>query len=81
MLSQIFKRSRIITEEEFQKNSDKWVTYNRKVYDISEFISLHPGGSVIENYLGKDVTEAIEVGHPRHVRDQMKKWYIGDYKK
>lgn len=73
-----FKRSKKISREEFEKNSDKWVEYRGKVYDISEFVSSHPGGSVIEKFLGKDVTEAIETGHPRHVRDKMKQWYVGD---
>lgn len=40
---------------------DAYVTlYNRKVYNVTDFISEHPGGSdILLPYLGKDVTEIM----------------------
>jgi 4-hydroxysphinganine ceramide fatty acyl 2-hydroxylase len=51
--------------KEVQKHNtskDAWVTlYNRKVYDISGFVSEHPGGGdIIEPYYGKDITEIMK---------------------
>ncbi|KAH0621059.1 hypothetical protein JD844_022073 [Phrynosoma platyrhinos] len=39
---------------------DKWLVINRKVYDISRFHWLHPGGTrVISHYAGQDATEML----------------------
>ncbi|OWB57984.1 hypothetical protein B5S28_g3971 [[Candida] boidinii] len=44
-------------------NTDKscWVTlYNRKIYDVTQFLDEHPGGDdIILEYGGKDVTEIM----------------------
>jgi uncharacterized protein with NAD-binding domain and iron-sulfur cluster len=34
---------------------NKWVIYKGEVYDIKEFIKIHPGGSIIEKALGNDL--------------------------
>jgi cytochrome b involved in lipid metabolism len=37
-----------------------WVTLGDGVYDVSEFMESHPGGSaVIQEHLGRDVSEAF----------------------
>lgn len=40
---------------------DAWITlYNRKIYDVTNFIEEHPGGSdILLPYLGKDCTEIM----------------------
>ncbi|KAL4243141.1 cytochrome b5 family protein [Abortiporus biennis] len=48
-------------------NSDKscWVIIKDSVYDVTEFLSEHPGGSkIILKYAGKDATAAYEPIHP-----------------
>lgn len=48
------------TLEEVQKHykiTDAWVTYKNDVYDITNFISQHPGGNIILNALGRDLEE------------------------
>jgi uncharacterized protein with NAD-binding domain and iron-sulfur cluster len=46
------------TKEEVAKHNkinDGWVIYKNNVYNITNFIPLHPGGKVISKSLGKDV--------------------------
>ena len=42
---------------------DAWVVYNGNVYDVTEFVSRHPGGRVILGYLGQDVTSVLLSEH------------------
>ena len=46
---------------------DGWTVIYDKVYDVTEFLSLHPGGEdVILEYLGYDATLAFRgVGHSK----------------
>ena len=39
------------------KKSDAWVTFRNNVYDITEFINEHPGGSIIMKALGKNLED------------------------
>ncbi|POS88433.1 putative mitochondrial cytochrome protein, partial [Erysiphe pulchra] len=42
-----------------------WVIIHNKAYDVTEFLSEHPGGSkVILKYAGKDATSEFETIHP-----------------
>ena len=45
-----------------QKNpSLKWVIFEGDVYDVAEYLPLHPGGSdMIEPYIGKCIDEPFE---------------------
>ena len=36
------------------------VFYNGETYDITDFISKHPGGSIIKNAIGKNLEEVWE---------------------
>ncbi|KAK7058845.1 hypothetical protein VNI00_001469 [Paramarasmius palmivorus] len=43
-----------------------WVIINNNVYDVTEFLSEHPGGStIILKYAGRDATLAYEPIHPK----------------
>ncbi|KAL6302198.1 FMN-dependent dehydrogenase-domain-containing protein [Sparassis latifolia] len=45
--------------------SSCWVIINNKVYDVTEFLPAHPGGSkIILKYAGRDATAAYEPIHP-----------------
>ena len=52
--------------KDFLKYKDnKWIAIEGKVYDVSKFVEQHPGGSeVIEEWYGKDATEAFLYIHP-----------------
>ncbi|XP_006033389.1 fatty acid desaturase 1-like [Alligator sinensis] len=43
---------------------DRWLVIDRKVYDISNFYLVHPGGKrVISHYAGQDATDAFVAFH------------------
>ncbi|KAJ4473042.1 FMN-dependent dehydrogenase-domain-containing protein, partial [Lentinula aciculospora] len=51
--------------------SSCWVIINNEVYDVTEFLSKHPGGpSILLKYAGRDATSAYE---PIHSRDAIQK--------
>ncbi|TDL23321.1 hypothetical protein BD410DRAFT_839202 [Rickenella mellea] len=56
-----------------EHNSKKscWVIIKNKVYDVTEFLPEHPGGSkIILKYAGKDATSAYEPIHPPDALDK-----------
>lgn len=49
---------------EHNRDGDCWVVIDSKVYDVSKFAKLHPGGrAVLVNNSGGDVTELFSVYH------------------
>lgn len=61
--------SRHITVAEFVKHNkadDCWITVNGNVYDLTEFIPMHPGGTtpLIQN-AGHDATDLYNKIHPK----------------
>jgi hypothetical protein len=58
---------------------DGWIVLYNKVYNITDWIGKHPGGIIIEEYLGKNGTSAFEAsGHPDYVRKNIfPKYQIG----
>ncbi|THH02863.1 hypothetical protein EW026_g75 [Hermanssonia centrifuga] len=56
-----------------EHNSPKscWVIIKNKVYDVTDFLPDHPGGSkIILKYAGTDATEAYEPIHPPDALDK-----------
>ncbi|KAF9044844.1 hypothetical protein BDZ89DRAFT_1008363 [Hymenopellis radicata] len=50
---------------EHNSTASCWVIINNKVYDVTEFLSEHPGGgNIILKYAGKDASLAYEPIHP-----------------
>ncbi|THH26596.1 hypothetical protein EUX98_g7598 [Antrodiella citrinella] len=48
-----------------------WVIIKNKVYDVTEFLSEHPGGAkIILKYAGRDATSAYEPIHPPDALDK-----------
>ncbi|KAG6876629.1 hypothetical protein C0992_012205 [Termitomyces sp. T32_za158] len=53
------------TVAEHANRDSCWIIVHNKVYDVTEFLAEHPGGSkIILKYAGKDATEAYEPIHP-----------------
>ena len=45
----------------------KYIGYKGLWYDITVFIKRHPGGNVIEKFVGQDATHVIETAHGKDV--------------
>jgi L-lactate dehydrogenase (cytochrome) len=65
-----------LTMEEVAKHNtsgDCWCVIHGKVYDLTSFLSDHPGGSkIIVKYAGKDGTAAFDAsGHPTDIVSQL----------
>lgn len=73
------------TEEEVLKHSspgDLWVVIDSKIYDLTKFANLHPGGAAVltsRSIAGKDATKAFFGLHRSEVllRPQYKRLQIG----
>ena len=74
----------IYTIEQVREHSipdDAWVIYKGNVYDITNFISLHPGGAILNNYLGQDVEQVwIDGGFTRHLVNNNAYSILSNYK-
>lgn len=60
--------------------SDLWFVKDRKVYDITKFVDLHPGGvDTLLGVAGKDGTADFNaVGHSDTAIEELHRYYIGD---
>jgi predicted heme/steroid binding protein len=57
---------------------DLWFIVDHKVYDVSDFIDAHPGGSVVlEQVAGQDATQAFYNLHRHEVLQQYSSLCIG----
>mmetsp|Transcript_15424 Transcript_15424/g.29091 ORF Transcript_15424/g.29091 Transcript_15424/m.29091 type:complete len:924 (+) Transcript_15424:130-2901(+) len=73
---------KLYTMEEIEKHnteSDAWIIVNDKVYDCTEYLELHPGGSdsILIN-AGGDSTEDFVAIHSSKATKMLEKFYIGD---
>lgn len=63
------------------KKSDAWIVIHDKVYEITKWIPMHPGGDIIMKGVGKDATAMFEsIGHSSHAREILHKYLIGSVK-
>ena len=49
---------------EHNKQDDCWTVLNGRVYDVTEYAKVHPGGKKIFLGKGKDCTELYNKYHP-----------------
>jgi len=60
------------------KKTDAWIVIHNKVYDITKWIPMHPGGLIIMKGVGKDATSLFEsVGHDNYARKKLSHYKIG----
>ncbi|KAI1614599.1 cytochrome b5-like heme/steroid binding domain-containing protein [Exophiala viscosa] len=61
------------------QHDDIYLIYENSVYDVTRFLDEHPGGvEVINDYAGKDATEAFdEVGHSKEAHQQLEELLLG----
>ena len=68
------------TLEEVAKHSTKddcWVIVQGQVYDVTNFVPRHPGGSLIFVKAGGDVTQLFYSYHPEYVHKMLGKFRLG----
>ncbi|XP_050218241.1 cytochrome B5-like protein [Mercurialis annua] len=61
------------------KRTDCWIIIKGKVYDVTSYVEVHPGGDAILSHAGGDATEGFY--GPQHaslVYDMVDEFYIGD---
>lgn len=63
-----------------------WLIINNKVYDVTKYINMHPGGAEILKGCGKDATELFATqggkgAHSNSATRLIENYYIGDLKK
>ena len=81
----VSKRIRIYTKEDVvshQTSSNCWVVLKGKVYDVTGFLSDHPGGDeIILNHAGSDIENAMkdpsEHEHSDSAYEMLEEFVIG----
>lgn len=60
------------------REDDAWLIIEDRVYNITDYVELHPGGDKILRNAGGDATEGFfGPQHPTHVFETVKKFQIG----
>ena len=61
------------------KKDDCWIIINNSIYNVTDFLKEHPGGSeVILDFAGKDATEAFaDVGHSKDAVEMLQTFLVG----
>lgn len=72
------------TIAQHNSQSSCWLIINNKVYDVTNYIPFHPGGtSRITNYCGGEATNAFNTrggsgSHSNNANNQLASYYIGE---
>ena len=72
-----------MTWDEIRKHTTQesaWIVLSDKVYDITSFLSTHPGGKkILLGQTGKDATSMFKaIAHSTFAVEESQKYYIGD---
>ncbi len=59
------------------QKSDCWFIIDNNVYNVTDFISQHPGGEFIAKFCGKDATAAFRGQHDNSQDAVLAKFLIG----
>ena len=75
-------KKKVFTLAEVQKHNteeDCWIIIKNRVYEVTEYLDLHPGGieSITIN-AGADATEDFVAIHSTKAHKMLEKYYIGD---
>lgn len=72
---------RYITNEELQKHvkpTDLWISIQGKVYDVTQWSKIHPGGELpLLQLAGQDATDPFLAYHPGTVWHLLDPFYVG----
>ncbi|KAK4748430.1 hypothetical protein SAY87_015016 [Trapa incisa] len=79
------KTKKYLTSEELKihnKSGDLWISINGKVYDVSAWAKIHPGGEgLLLTLAGQDVTDAFIAYHPGTAWQYLDRLFTGYYLK
>ena len=81
------KGIKLITASHLASHSTEhscWVCIHGRVYDVTDFLSEHPGGEdiIIDASGAQDASEEFDnVNHSQTALDSMNKYFIGKYSK
>ncbi|KAI9346862.1 cytochrome b5-like heme/steroid binding domain-containing protein, partial [Obelidium mucronatum] len=72
----------VFTLDEVKKHKtakDCWMIIHGKVYDVTAFLSEHPGGEeIMVEVAGTDATEAFDdIGHSLDAKKQLAEYLVG----
>ncbi len=70
-----------ITWSEIAKHNnvnDCWLVVDGSIYDVTEWVSLHPGGQVIATLAGEDASIMIHSAHLTDLGDMLEQYKIGE---
>ncbi|XP_070200867.1 cytochrome b5-like isoform X2 [Littorina saxatilis] len=75
----------VFSRRDVMKHCDEtscWIIVEDKVYDVTRFLDLHPGGSeIIMECAGSEASAAFwDKGHSRHAIRMLDQYYIGQLK-
>ena len=81
--SQRVVTSKRLTWDEIRTHTSQdscWIVLNDKVYDVTPFLSVHPGGKrILLGQAGKDATSMFKaIAHSTFAVEESDKYYIGD---
>jgi cytochrome b involved in lipid metabolism len=77
MTSKIYTKEEVI---EHKTINDCWIIIKNKVYNITDYLTIHPGGkNILLQCAGKDCTEYFNsINHSKKANIELKKYYIGE---
>ena len=81
--SQRVVTSKRLTWDEIRTHTSQdscWIVLNDKAYDVTPFLSVHPGGKrILLGQAGKDATSMFKaIAHSTFAVEESDKYYIGD---
>lgn len=61
------------------KKNDCWIIIGKKIYDVTHFLSDHPGGdNIIITYAGRNCTDVFEdIGHSHKATEMLNLYFVG----
>ncbi|KAL0464861.1 UNVERIFIED_CONTAM: Delta(8)-fatty-acid desaturase [Sesamum latifolium] len=76
-------KAKYITSDELKKHTksdDLWISIQGKVYNVTDWAKVHPGGDIpLLNLAGQDVTDAFIAFHPGSAWKHLDRFFTGYY--
>jgi len=77
MSTNLYKKEEVLVHKTVD---DCWIIINNKVYNITNYLTIHPGGkNILLQCAGKDCTEYFNsINHSKKAKKELEKYYIGE---
>jgi len=60
--------------------TDCWVIVDNKIYNVTDFVNIHPGGNKILAGCGKDISDLFNAKHSDKAKKTLANYLIGSVK-